>query len=325
MLYRHLGKTGLSVSRLAFGAGPISTLMVGDDIDRQRAVIAHALALGINWFDTAATYGNGNSEANLGRVLQELDAVATVHVATKVRVMPDDLSDIPGAMRRSLEGSLRRLRLPRVTLLQLHNSITARRGDEPTSVTPGDVLDGGVAQVFDELRRDGLVLHLGLTGIGQPAAMAEVISSGIFETIQVPYHLLNPSAGRVMPGNFAETNYGNIIAACARGNLGVLAIRVLAGGALAGNPPSPHTLKTPFFPLPLYERDRKQAEQLREMLGTSRCLSQEAIRFALSHPQIDSAIIGFASVSEIDAATSALMADEPAIDYESVLAKLDPG
>src|SRR5262249_28687510 len=174
----------------------------------------------------------------------------------------------------------------------------------------------------DELCREGLTLHVGLTGIGQPEAMAEVVRCGRFESMQIPYHLLNPSAGRVMPGDFAETNYGNIIAECARQDMGVLAIRVLAGGALAGNPPSPHTLKTPFFPLALYERDRKRAERVREMLGTKRKLGREAIRFALAHPQIDSAIIGFGSVPEIDAAIDALMADDPPIDYESVLAKL---
>src|SRR6478672_1475740 len=129
MQYRTLGKTGLSISRLAFGAGPISALMVGSDLDRQRAVVEHAIARGINWFDTAATYGNGASESNLGRVLEELRAVSAVHVATKVRLMPDDLNDVRGAVQRSVAGSLQRLRLPRVALLQLHNSITARRGD----------------------------------------------------------------------------------------------------------------------------------------------------------------------------------------------------
>jgi len=316
--YRTLGKTGIAVSRLAFGAGPISTLLVGDDFDRQRSVIEHAVRCGVNWFDTAATYGGGQSESNLGRVLHELDAAARVHIATKVRLMPEDLCDIRGAVRRSLEGSLKRLQLPRVTLLQLHNSITAQQGDEPTSLTPRDVLDSGVAQTFEELRREGLVLHLGLTGIGQPAAMAQVVRCGPFETMQTPYHLINPSAGRVMPLDFADTNYGNIIAECHRQHMGVLAIRVLAGGALAGNPPSPHTLKTPFFPLALYERDRQRAAQVRKMLPPGRNLTCEAIRFTLANPQIDSAIVGFGSVSEIDAAIAALMANERPIDYESI-------
>jgi aryl-alcohol dehydrogenase-like predicted oxidoreductase len=306
MQFRSLGTTGIAISALSFGAGPISTLMVGEDRDRQRAVIEYAIQQGINWFDTAATYGGGQSEDSLGLALQQLGN-PRVHVATKVRLTGDDLIDIPAAVRRSVSASLSRLRMPRVTLLQLHNSITVRRGDEPTSITPEDVLGpGGVAKVFSQLRAEGLALHIGLTGIGQPVALRKVIRSGVFETMQTPYHLLNPSAGREMPADFDERNYGNVIADCAQAQLGVLAIRVLAGGALAGNHPSPHTYKTPFFPLDLYQRDRQQAAQLQEMLGPDRRLTQEAIRFALAHPQISSALIGFAHVSEIDAAVEAL-------------------
>ena len=321
MLYRPLGKTGIEISAISFGAGPVSSLMVGDDADRQRHVIEAALNRGVNWFDTAATYGAGQSERNLGRVLTELRAASRVYVATKVRLMPADLADIRVAVRRSFEGSLERLRAPRVALLQLHNSITARRGDEPTSVTPADVLGpGGIADAMEELQLEGLALHLGLTGIGQPAALVEVIRSGRFAAMQTPYHLLNPSAGRTMSDCFSETNYGNIIAACARAGMGVLAIRALAGGALAHRPPSAHTLKTPFFPLPLYERDRRRAARLQEMLGADRPLAQESIRFVLDHPSISSAIIGFGEPGQIDEALACLDSQAPTLDWDDVLA-----
>jgi aryl-alcohol dehydrogenase-like predicted oxidoreductase len=314
---RLLGKTGLQISALAFGAGPISTLMIGEDAQRQLEVVAHAVERGVNWFDTAATYGGGQSERNLGRVLEELKGADRVHVATKVRFSADDLVDIRGAVRRSIEGSLGRLRLPRVTLLQLHNSVTPGRDDEPTSITPDDVLKpGGVADTFEELRAEGLVAHLGLTGIGDPASLAQVVRSGRFATIQVPYHLLNPSAGRAMPADFAETNYGNIIAACGEMGMGVLTIRALAGGALADNAPSPHTFKTPFFPLDLYQRDRLRAARLRERLGPRRNLPQEAIRFALAHPQVHSAIVGFGETWQVDDAIAALDCKTPVLDWE---------
>lgn len=321
MLYRPLGNTGIEISALSFGAGPISTLMVGDDGERQRAVIQAAVACGINWFDTAAAYGAGQSERNLGRVLEELSAADRVHVATKVRLAPDELDDIRGAVRRSFEGSLDRLRLPRVTLLQLHNSITANRGDEPTSVTPADVLgSGGIADAFEELKAEGLARHLGLTGIGQPAALEQVVRSGRFATMQTPYHLLNPSAGRPMTSGFAETNHGDIIAACAQAGVGVLAIRVLAGGALAHRPPSPHTFKTLFFPLPLYQRDRQRAARLQGRIGVDRPLAQEAIRFVLSHPSISSALIGFGEPWQIEEALAALNSEAPPLNWDDVLA-----
>jgi aryl-alcohol dehydrogenase-like predicted oxidoreductase len=306
MRYRPLGKTGIAISALSFGAGPVSTLMVGNDHNRQQGVIDHAIKQGINWFDTAATYGGGQSESSLGIALRQLNN-PPVHVATKVRLTGDDLADIPCAVRRSVAASLDRLQMQRVTLLQLHNSITLCRGDEPTSITPADVLGpGGVAEVFAQLRAEGLTSHVGLTGIGHPSALREVIRSGAFEAMQVPYHLLNPSAGRELPADFMETNYGNVIADCAQTQMGVLAIRVLAGGALADRPPSSHTLKTPFFPLDLYQRDRQQAARLQESLGSERSLAQEAIRFALAHPQISSALIGFGQPEEIDDAVAAL-------------------
>ena len=321
MKNRPLGKTGIQISSLSFGAGPISTLMVGDDVDRQRAAVDHAVKHGVNWFDTAATYGDGRSERSLGRVLEELRLGGQVHVATKVRLMPDDLNDIRGAVWRSFEGSLQRLRLPRFTLLQLHNSITMNRGEEPTSITPEDVLGPrGVLAAFEELRADGVVSHLGLTGIGDPLALREVVRSGRFATMQVPFHLLNPSAGQEMNGTFADTNYGNIIADCAQEQMGVLAIRVLAGGALANQPPSPHTYKTPFFPLVLYDRDRQRAARLQEILGPQQSIQQAAIRFVLAHRQISSALIGFAEPWQIDEALEALKSPAHAIAWDQVLA-----
>ena len=306
MEYRTLGKTGLQISALSFGAGPVSTLMISDEVQQQRDLLEYAIERGVNWFDTAATYGNGTSEQNLGRALEGLQPLSQFHVATKVRLAPEDLSDIRGAVKRSLEGSLCRLRRSHVTLLQLHNSITSQRGDAPTSMTPDDVLKvGGVADAFEELRDSGLVEHIGLTGIGNPDSLAEVVRSDRFETMQVPYHLLNPSAGRQMPDDFPDTDYGNIIATCAEMQLGVLAIRVLAGGALAGNPPSPHTLKTPFFPLDLYEKDRRRAIQIRDMLGADQCLPEVAVRFALAHPHVTSALVGFAKREQIDDALRA--------------------
>lgn len=307
MQYRPLGKTGIDVSALSFGAGPVSGLMTGAEQDRQHAVVEAALQAGINWFDTAATYGGGESESSLGRVLAELNVSSSVHVATKVRLMSEHLGDIKQAIQASVAGSLARLRVERITLLQLHNAITEHRDDEPTSLSPQDVLGaGGVLDAFEELKAAGVVSHIGLTGIGQPAALRTVIGSGAFETMQVPYHALNPSAGRSMRPGFSETDYGNVIAACAEQRMGVLAIRVFAAGALLGNDPSAHTLKTPFFPLELYNRDSRRAAELAGKLGGWKDLQQVALRFVLNHPAVASALIGFGAPQHVEAAVLAL-------------------
>src|SRR5256712_13747067 len=98
MEYRTLGRTGLKVSALGFGCGNVGGLMVrGAPADRERAV-ARAVEMGINYFDTAPSYGDTLSETNLGLVLKSLRP--NVLVGTKFRIDESDLEDIPGAIAR---------------------------------------------------------------------------------------------------------------------------------------------------------------------------------------------------------------------------------
>jgi aryl-alcohol dehydrogenase-like predicted oxidoreductase len=182
----------------------------------------------------------------------------------------------------------------RVTLLQVHNAITEKRDDEPTSITPRDILGpGGMLEAFKQLQLDGTARLLGITAIGQPRALAAVIDSGQFDTIQVPYNLVNPSAGQEVPSDFSEANYGNAIHHAARQRMGVFAIRVYAGGVLAGNPPSRHAQTTKFFPLDLFQRDQLRVDRLRQLVGDKIDVKELAARFPLSHPDVTSAIVGF--------------------------------
>ncbi len=278
----------------------MSGLMVGDDAETQAAAVNAAIEAGINWFDTAPGYRAGRSEFNLGRALSAVAATAPIHIATKVRIPLDATESISDIVRRSVEESLQRLRVSKVTLLQLHNGITANRGDEPASITPADILSsGGVADAFRKLRDDGLIEHLGLTGTGNRAAMREVIRSGEFDTVQTPYNLLNPSSGSATSPQVGDTDFGNILVDCAAMNMGVFAIRVFAAGALLGQSPSAHTLKTPYFPLELFQRDAARAGQIQAQVAGRISMTELALRFALSHPAMSSAIIGFGSASHI--------------------------
>lgn len=85
MEYRKLGKTGIRVSAVAFGAGPASGWMDELGPDEQCATIRRALDIGINWFDTAAGYGNGLSELSLGQAFARLGLPEGAHIAAKVR------------------------------------------------------------------------------------------------------------------------------------------------------------------------------------------------------------------------------------------------
>ena len=122
MQMRVFGRTGMQISVLGFGCGAVGGLMVRGDAADQERTIARAIAAGVNYFDTAVLYGNGESENNLGRVLQKLKP-AGVAVGTKVRVPPGEVGRIADAITTSLEGSLARLRLDGVDILHLHNPI----------------------------------------------------------------------------------------------------------------------------------------------------------------------------------------------------------
>src|SRR5436190_2000065 len=74
---RPLGSTGLRISEISFGAGPVAALMTGNDREQQRKTIQHGIEAGINWFDTATTYGNGQSEINLRATCSEKAACWT--------------------------------------------------------------------------------------------------------------------------------------------------------------------------------------------------------------------------------------------------------
>ena len=302
---RRLGKTELQVPVVAFGAGPVSGLMTGDDHALQLAVVQRALQNGINWFDTAAGYGQGASESNLGRCLSALPNADMVQVATKVRLLFTDPRTLKQQIYDGIHQSLERLKRKSVTLLQLHNGITVQRNDEPFSVAAADVaVAGEIMQALIELKKRGLARFIGLTGTGCSTSLRTVIRSGVFDTIQIPYNLLNPSAGQKMDEDSVDRNYGNVLADCLKMDMGAFAIRIFAGGALLGRSASAHTLKTPFFPLELYRQDVIKSDSLRQEYGVNN-LTQRAIQFTLQHPAVHSAIIGFGASQEIDAAINA--------------------
>lgn len=304
MKYRTLGATGLTVSEVSFGAGPVSGLLTDGNYDERRAVVSRAIELGVNWFDTAAGYGAGKSEANLGEALAILESTSRpIHIATKVRLLIEHETDLRPLVVACVRESLSRLRTSRVTLLQVHNSITHRRGDEPTSITPEDVLGPrGILAAMEDLRAEGQVDHFGLTGIGNADALRLVMQSRQFATIQAPFHLLNPSSLIETPCRFCEPDYGGFLRDGHRLGMGLFAIRAYAAGALLCAPPSAHTLKTPFFPLALYERDHACAMQMCRSLGSETALRELALRYVLSQSEFSSTILGFGKPEHIDEA-----------------------
>jgi aryl-alcohol dehydrogenase-like predicted oxidoreductase len=263
--------------------------------EREQAV-ARALDFGINYFDTAPAYADGLSEQHLGDVLRALNA--SVYIGTKFSLWPDDMGDVRGAVARSLEASLRRLGRESVDLLQLNNQIgRERRGG---LVGMKDVLQE-VVPAFQALRAQGKVRFIGFTALGDTDALHEVIGDGVFDTAQVCYNLLNPSAGQPIPARFPGQDFGQLLNGCRARGVGVIGIRALAGGALSGVPDR-HPIATrtaePIATGPDYLTDVRRAQRFRILVeeGHAASLVEAALRLAITTDILSTAIERLASV-----------------------------
>jgi aryl-alcohol dehydrogenase-like predicted oxidoreductase len=301
---RTLGRTGLKVSVLGFGCGAVGGLMVhGSPGDQERAV-ARAIELGVNYFDTAAMYGNGESERNLGRVMKSLRP--DIRVGTKARIPAGERSHMAAAVTASLEASLQRLQLEQVDLFQLHNHIT---GEGPDSdLTPAIVL-GEVVPAFERLREQGKTRFFGITAVGDTPALHQVVDARVFDTAQVSYNLLNPSAGEVVAPGYPAHDFGHLLAHTEAADMGVIAIRVLAAGALSGTEQR-HPLGSPSVE-PIgsgssYRIDVERARRLEPLVreGFADSLIELAVRFVISHEAISTALVGISTLEHLEYAAA---------------------
>jgi len=307
MQLQTFGRTGMQLSVLGFGCGAVGGMMVrGDPADQERT-IARAIAAGVNYFDTAVQYGDGESEKNLGRVLQKLKP-ANVVVGTKVRLLPGEFGRIADAVTRSLEGSLARLNLDRVDIFHLHNAIAETEGGSALSVR--QVL-GEVVPAFERLRQQGKIRFLGITAVGSTAALHQVIDARTFDSAQVVYNMLNPSAAEELPVNYPAQDYGRLFNHTRAAGVGVVGIRVLAGGALSGSDER-HPIASPA-PAPIgsavsYDADLVRAGRLMPLVkeGFATSLTEAATRFALSHPAMGTMLVGMATPQQFEDALAAV-------------------
>jgi len=300
MKTRRFGRTGIEISELVFGGGFVGGIIIDADDDTRREAIRRALHKGINWIDTAPSYGQGKSETALGWLLGELDEQP--HISTKVGLDLSKLDDIAGQIERSVEQSLARLKRDSVDLLQLHNPLGP--DDDAALLSAKHVLKSrGVAEVFERLRDQGLTRFIGITALGEAPACREVIDSGRFDTAQVYYNMLNPSAGREMPAKWTGHRYDGIIQACRRHDMGIMAIRILAAGVLATDTRTGREIPVNPASDVASEEQRTRAvfAALQDGYGTR---AQTAVRFALANTDISCAIVGLASLGHLDEAVT---------------------
>jgi aryl-alcohol dehydrogenase-like predicted oxidoreductase len=305
---RVFGRSGMRLSILGFGCGAVGGLMVrGAPADQERA-IARALEVGVNYFDTAWQYGTGESEKNLGRILKKLKPANAV-VGTKVRLPSADFGRIGEAIAASLDASLARLQLDRVDIFHLHNAVTETGGGgEAYSVQ--QVL-GEAVPALERARQQGKIRFLGLTGVGDTSALAKVIDARVFDSAQVVYNMLNPSAAMALPPRYPAQDYGRLFDHTQAAGVGVVGIRVLAGGALSGSADR-HPIASPP-PEPIgsamaYDADIARARRLLPLVteGFAASLTEAATRFAITHPAMGTILVGMATPQQFEDALAAV-------------------
>ena len=306
MRTRIFGRTGLTVPVLGFGCGAVGGLMVrGEPADQERAV-ALAVERGVTFFDTAPAYGEGRSEANLGRVLAHLQPRITL--ATKFTIRPADRERVADALTESMTASLRRLGREQVDLFQLHNLIAS--DGRPGSLSPAFVL-GDVVPALASLRGQGRLRFTGFTGVGATADILEVVDSGAFDSIQVPYNLLNPSAGRQFSPGMVGQDFGQVLRRAKASDMGSIGIRALAGGALSGEVARHPVGMAEVGPIGTgsdYTADVTAAHRFEPLVraGHAGSLVEAALRFAIGTGGPSTVLVGVSTLEQFAFALDAV-------------------
>ncbi len=200
MEYRLLGKTGLKISRLGFGGIPIQRI----DREGTKRLVEEMARLGINYIDTARAYTV--SEEYLGYALQGL--------RDKFVLATKSYSRTKEEMARDIDISLKNLGTDYIDLYQIHN---------PTAQELEFVQQpGGALEALQEAKRTGKIGHIGVT-LHSVDLFRQAVEFDWVETIMFPY-------------NIVETQGKDLIARCAQRNIGFIAMKPLAGGAIDNAP-----------------------------------------------------------------------------------------
>jgi aryl-alcohol dehydrogenase-like predicted oxidoreductase len=322
MRYRPLGTTGVKLSEITFGTGDTAGALVYGDGREQREIVAAALELGINIFDTSPDYGKGLTEVNLGRALRETGG-ADALVMTKVEIMPEHLDlyldRIAERVVESVEDSLTRLRRDHIDILVLHNPCRPERNPTVrmpwTPLTPDRVL-GDVLEGMARAKAAGKVRFLGAScERAVPASVATVLDSGEFQLINVWFNLANPSAGSSVPvpGIPDEGSYTGLIDTAASRDVAVAVIRPLAGGALSSaivdsGAQARHRLSGGVFTWQpeLFEPERLRGHRFGFLDRPDQPIAETAYRYVLSNPEVTTVIGGFSEAAHVRQAVHAV-------------------
>ncbi|HXI13101.1 MAG TPA: aldo/keto reductase [Thermoanaerobaculia bacterium] len=293
MEFRTLGTTGLQVSRIGFGGWAIGGAMeVGGapvgwgrtSDDESLAAVRRARDLGVTFFDTADIYGQGRSESLMGIVLPRRRA--DVVIATKV----GSVRGSDGGLRKdfskkhiflAIDGSLKRLRTDYVDLYQLHNP------------TLDDLRREEIQEAMEMLQSLGKIRYWGVS-ISTVADGLEIIRRKWGYTLQVLYNILNQApAAELFP---LARKHG----------FGIIARVPLASGLLTGKF-RPDTTFPPDDVRQNFLTERRLTEALERVdevkaivAGSTKTLTEAALRFVLSNEAVTTTIPGAKNIHQVE-------------------------
>ena len=292
MRYRTLGKTGIEVSEIGYGAWGIGGRQwLGGTDDGSLLALKRAIELGLNFIDTALAYGEGHSERLVGQVVKETGA--KVYLATKVppknRIWPAQpdigIEEVFPAsyVIESTETSLRNLGVETLDLQQLH------------VWNPAWLTSDEWRKAFETLKKSGKVRFVGISiNDHQPDSALELVKTGLIDTVQVIYNIFDPTPQK------------HLFPLCQTHNVGVLARVPLDEGSLTGSITEATEFEPQEFRAMYFRGDRKKevvthVSALQADLGdTGESLAETALRFCISHPALSSVIPGMRQIRNVE-------------------------
>ncbi|MEO3974347.1 aldo/keto reductase [Streptomyces sp. CAU 1734] len=295
MRYRELGRSGLTVSEIGYGAWGIGASgWIGATEDESVRALHRAIDLGVNFIDTARGYGE--SERIVGRVVRER-AADEIRVATKVpprnRVWPapgglDPAEAFPGShIRESLETSLLAAGLDHFDVFQFHvwSDEWVGRGDWLETVA--------------ELKRQGKIRLFGVSvNDHQPGSVLDLVRSGVVDTVQVIHNI------------FDQSPTDELFPACQEHGVGVIVRVALDEGGLTGRITSDTTFPEDDFRSRYFRGDRPAQVERRVNAITAALdiapdeIAETALRYVLSAPAVSTVIPGMRSVRNVERNTA---------------------
>ena len=318
---RRLGRTDMEITRVGFGAwaigGPDWAVGWGAQDDRDSiAAIRHAIDRGLNWIDTAAVYGLGQSEELVRQALAELPADARPYVFTKCglvwdendRKAPPRRVGAPDSIRREVEASLRRLGVERIDLYQMHWP--------PADGTP---LEDYWRTLLD-LKAEGKVRAVGLSN-HDVAQLEAAERLGHVDTLQPPFSAIRRDVAA------AELPW------CHAHETGVIVYSPMQSGLLTGRftveraralPEDDWRSRNEEFTGDKLLRNLKLADALKpiaERHGTT--VAAVAVAWTLAWPGVTGAIVGARNPAQVDGWIDAATLDLTAEDMAEIAAAIE--